>query len=98
MSRLVKRGQVYYYSIRIPSRLINVFDGRREILENLGARSEQPLWERTARQGMCGRKGLGALPLSAVKPYPHKAKACLAHKAYARLHVLLQEAWVYRLK
>ena len=36
--------------------------------------------------------------LTALKRYLEKAKACLAGKEYARLHLLLQEAWAYTLR
>ena len=36
--------------------------------------------------------------LAALKPSLEKAKACLAGKEYARLHLLLQEAWAYTLR
>jgi hypothetical protein len=36
--------------------------------------------------------------LAAVKPYLDKAQKCLADKDYARLHFLLQETWVHRLR
>lgn len=41
MNGLVKRGQVYYFRVRIPCDLLNVFDGRKEIWKTLNTQSEQ---------------------------------------------------------